>query len=96
MVALCDKQQQTPILGSPFSALSGLDPQLSFTFSLFSSSLPDFCSFSLTRIQPYRSPESFDKPMGDNSVSQTRLQANGNYYQSSVEIHTASNRAGTL
>lgn len=28
-VALCDKQQQTPILGSPFSALSGLDPQLS-------------------------------------------------------------------
>lgn len=95
-MALCDKQQQTPILGSPFSALSGLGPQLSLTFSLFSSSLPDFCSFSLTRIQPYRSPESFDKPMGDNSVSQTRLQANGNYYQSSVEIHTASNRAGTL
>lgn len=57
-VALCDKQQQTHILGSSFSALSGLVPRLSFTFSLFSPSLPEFYSFSLTLIQPYSSPES--------------------------------------
>lgn len=57
-IALCDKQQQTHILGSSFSALSGFIPQLSFTFSLFSPSLPEFYSFSLTFIQPYSSPES--------------------------------------
>lgn len=57
-MALCDKQQQTHILGSSFLALSGFVPQLSFTFSLFSPSLPEFYSFSLTLIQPYRSPES--------------------------------------